>query len=155
VAHDVFREVDEEVRREQLKKLWERYQYHIYAVVFLVVFGVGGWRVYEWWETRRAAEVGTRFESAISLAEGDEHAEAAKAFAGIAAEGTSGYRSLARLRQAAELAHTDRAAALSLYREIAIDGGFEPVLRELAALRAAAILIDDGAYDEARKLLEP
>ena len=152
---DVFREVDEEVRREQLKKLWERYQYLAYAVVFLVVFGVGGWRVYEWWEARRSAEVGTQFEAAINLADSGDHAEAEKAFARIASEGTSGYRGLARLRQAAEVAHRDPDAAVASYRQMADDGSFDTPLRELAALRASAILIDKGSYDEARKLLEP
>ncbi len=44
---DIFREVDEEVRREQLKKLWERYSILIVAVAVLIVAGVGGWRGYE------------------------------------------------------------------------------------------------------------
>ena len=108
---DVFREVDEEVRREQLKKLWERYQYLVYGVVLLIVFGVGGWRVYEWYETRRATETGTRFEIALELGDDGKHDEAEREFARIAADGTSGYRSLARLREAAELARRDPAAA--------------------------------------------
>ena len=32
---DIFQEVDEEVRREQLTKLWERYQNYVFAGVFL------------------------------------------------------------------------------------------------------------------------
>ena len=152
---DVFREVDEEVRREQLKKLWERYQILVYAAVILIVFGVGGWRVYEWWDARRSAEIGTQFETAMSLAESGDHAEAEKAFARIAAEGTSGYRGLARLRQAAEAARRDPDAGVEAYRQIVNDGSIEEPLRELAALRAAAMLIDKESYDEARKLLEP
>ena len=35
--YDVFQEVDEEVRREQLQKLWERYQYYVFAAVILVI----------------------------------------------------------------------------------------------------------------------
>jgi len=37
---DIFREVDEEVRREQLQKLWDRYQNLIIAGVLLIVLGV-------------------------------------------------------------------------------------------------------------------
>ena len=36
---DIFQEVDEEVRREQLKKLWERYGNFIIAACVLVVVG--------------------------------------------------------------------------------------------------------------------
>ena len=47
---DIFREVDEEVRRERLKQLWERHSNLIVAVALLIVLGVAGWRGYDWWE---------------------------------------------------------------------------------------------------------
>jgi len=152
---DVFREVDEEVRREQLKKLWDRYQYLIVGVVILVVGGVGGWRFLEWQQTRQSAEIGTRFEEAITLADAGKHDEAQKIFARIAVDGTPAYRALARIRQAAEQAQTDPAAAVETYKQISADTAIEQVLRDLAAVRASALLIDAGSYIDARKLLEP
>lgn len=152
---DVFREIDEEVRREQLKKLWDRYQYLIVGVVFLVVVGVGGWRVYEWQQTRLADQFGTRFENAITLADEGKHDEAAKAFAQIAAEGTPAYRMLARIREAAEIASSNPAGATEMYRQIAADTSVEQIMRDLASVRAAGLLIDAGSYADARKLLEP
>ena len=44
---DIFTEVDEEVRREQLKKLWERYGNYAIALAFLVVAAVAAWRAYD------------------------------------------------------------------------------------------------------------
>ena len=41
---DIFHEVDEEVRRERLQKLWERYSIYIIALAVLIVAGVGAWR---------------------------------------------------------------------------------------------------------------
>jgi len=41
---ELFDEVDEEVRREQLKKLWDKYSIVIIALGILVGAGVGGWR---------------------------------------------------------------------------------------------------------------
>jgi hypothetical protein len=152
---DVVREVDEEVRREQLKKLWERYQYLVYGVVFLIVFGVGGWRVYEWYETRRATETGTRFEMALEQSDDGKYDEAERGFARVAADGSTGYRSLARLREASELARRDPAAGAASYRQAAGDSSLDPALREVAALRAATLMIDQNSLDEARKLLEP
>ncbi len=61
---DIFREVDEEVRREKLKQLWERHSNLIVALALLIVLGVGGWRGYDWWETRKSAESGAAFEAA-------------------------------------------------------------------------------------------
>ncbi|MBX9774575.1 MAG: tetratricopeptide repeat protein [Xanthobacteraceae bacterium] len=155
MSHDVFREVDEEVRREQLQKLWERYQYLIIGVVLLVVVGVGGWRLYEWHQTRLSAEIGTQFENAMALAESGKHDEAEKIFAQIAVNGTPSYRVLARIRQAAQLAERNPAAAAETYKQISADSGVEQVLRDLAALRAAGLLIDAGSHGDARRLLEP
>ena len=39
---DIFQEVDEEVRREQLKKLWDRYGNYVVAALVLVVAAVRG-----------------------------------------------------------------------------------------------------------------
>lgn len=155
VVSDIFREVDEEVRREQLKKLWDRYGNYAVAAAVLLVAGIAAWRGYAWWEEKKAAETGAAFEVASSLAEAGKRSEAEAAFAKIAADGTSGYRQLARLREAAELAQTDAKAAIAAYDRIAADGSVGPVLRDLAALRAGALLIDAGAFDEARQRLEP
>jgi hypothetical protein len=152
---DIFQEVDEEVRREQLKKLWERYGHYAVAAAILLVAGVGAWRGYEWWEAKKAAESGAAFEAAATLAEAGKRSEAEAAFAKVAADGTAGYRHLARLREAAELTQTDSKAAIAAYDKIAADGAVGQVLQDLAALRAGALLIDAGALAEAQRKLEP
>lgn len=152
---DIFHEVDEEVRREQLKKLWERHGHYFVAAAVLVVLAVAGWRGYTWWEAKKSAESGAAFEAATALSEEGKHADSEAAFGKIVSDGSSGYRNLARLREAAELAQTDKKAALAAYEKIASDTSIAPVLQDLAALRAGAILVDSGAFEEARTRLEP
>ena len=152
---DIFQEVDEEVRREQFKKLWERYQAYIVAAAVLVVLGVSAWRGYDWWETRQAAEAGAAFEAAIELSTQGKHAEAEAAFSKIAADTTTTYRTLALVRAAAELAQTDPKAAVAAYDKVAENSAIGPEMRDLAGLRAGALLIDSGAFAEARQRLEP
>jgi hypothetical protein len=159
---DIFREVDEEVRRERLKKLWDRYQFLVIGGALLIVIGVGGWRGYQWMEARKAAAAGTTFENAITLGEAEKHAEAAAALAAIAKEGTPAYRDLASLRRASELAAhpaelsaDDAKTAVAAYKEVAADTSIAPSLRELATLRAAALQINQREFDDVRKQLEP
>ena len=152
---DIFQEVDEEVRREQLKKLWDRYGNYVVAAAVLVVVVLAAWRGYQWWEAKKAAETGAAFEAAAALAEAGKHADAEAAYAKIVADGTAGYRHLARLREAAQLAQVDAKAAVAAYETIAADASVGPVLQDLAALRAGAMLIDTGSFDEARRVLEP
>jgi hypothetical protein len=152
---DIFREVDEEVRREQLKKLWDRYGNYVVAAAVLLVAVVAAWRAYMWWEAKKAAETGAAFEAATTLAEAGKRSEAETAFAKIATDGTAGYRHLARMREAAELAQGDAKAAIAAYDQIVADRAVGPVLQDLAALRAGALLIDTGALEEAQRRLEP
>ncbi len=152
---DIFHEVDEEVRREQLKKLWQRYGNYAVAACILIVVGVGAWRGYEWWETKKAAETGAAFEQAVTLAEAGKHEEAEAAFAKLATDGSAGYRVLARLREAAELVRTDNKAAVKAYDDIAADKGSGQIIQDLAALRAGFLLVDSTSYGDMRARLEP
>jgi hypothetical protein len=152
---DIFQEVDEEVRREQLKKLWQRYGNYIAAACILAVVAVGGWRGYEWWQGKKAAESGTAFEQAVALAASGKHEEAEAAFAKLASDGTAGYRVLARLREAAQIARTDPKAAIKAYEEIAADGGADQVMRDFAMLRAGFVLVDSSSYGDLKAALEP
>ncbi len=152
---DIFSEVDEEVRREQLKRLWERYGYLLIAACVLLVAAVAGWRGYEWWEAKKAAEAGNAFQAAAALAGEGKNKEAEEAFAKIASTGTASYRMLAKFREAGEMAGRDPKAAVAIYDQLAADGSVGRVLQDLAALRAGTILIDTAPYSEIAQRLEP
>ena len=152
---DIFQEVDEEVRRERLQQLWERHSNLIIALALLVVLGVAGWRGYEYWENQKAAEAGAAFEAAVAQSEADKHAEAQAAFAKVATEGTAGYRTLARFREATELAKTDPAAAAKAYDALAADSSIGRTLQDAAAIRAGLILVDTASLADLTARLEP
>ena len=151
---DIFNEVDEELRREQLKRLWDRYGILIIALAVLFIAAVGGWRGYQWYEAKKAAEAGAAFDAAALLSEQGQHKEAESAFAKIAADGTASYRMLAKLREAASLAHQDAKAAVAIYDAVAADRGLDQMQRDLAMMRAAFLLVDTATYDELRTRIE-
>ena len=151
---DIFNEVDEELRREQLKKLWDRYGILIIALAVLFIAAVGGWRGYQWYEAKKAAEAGAAFDAAALLSEQGQHKEAESAFAKIAADGTASYRMLAKLREAASLAHQNAKAAVAIYDAVAADRGLDQMQRDLAMMRAAFLLVDTATYDELRTRIE-
>ena len=152
---DIFHEVDEEVRRERLQKLWDRYSIYIIALAVLIVAAIGGWRGYEYWQAKQAAAAGVAFESALNLSEAGKHAEAEAAFAKVAAEAPAGYHTLARLRAAAELAQTKRADAVKAYDELAADTSLGATLQDLAAVRAGMLMVDSAPLSDMRRRLDP
>jgi hypothetical protein len=131
---DIFREIDEELRRENLLKLWSRYGRYIIAlgvVVLVVAGGIMAWRDHQLSERRAQS---TRYAAALTLVRDGKDAEAAKVFAAIAQEG-GGYATLATFEEAESLAKSgDKKGAVAAYDRIAGDGRLDPIFRDLAVL---------------------
>jgi len=152
---EIFDEVNEDVRREQLKKLWDKYSILIVAGALLIIAAVGGWRGYQYVEAKKAAEAGVAFDKAVELSEASKHAEAEAAFNSLAATAPSGYRLLARLRAAGEVASHDPKAAAKLYDDIAADRSVAALDQELARVRGAGLLLETSTYPDMLARLEP
>ena len=152
---DIFHEVDEEVRRDQLKKLWDRYSIYLIGAAVLIVAGIAAWRGYEYWVAQKAAAAGAAFEAAVSLSEQGKHAEAEAAFAKIVTEAPAGYRVLARFRAAAELAQVKSADAVKAYDDLNADGSIGSTWQDLAAIRAGLLLVDSAPLADMQRRLAP
>jgi hypothetical protein len=152
---ELFDEVDEDVRRDQLKKLWDQYSIYIIAGALLIIAGVGGWRGYQYLEAQKAAEAGAAFDKAVELSNANKHAEAEAAFNELAAKAPSGYRVLARMRAAGEVASRDPQAAAKMFDDIAADRSVGTEQQNLAKIRAAEMLLDTASYPEMLARLEP
>jgi hypothetical protein len=152
---DIFNEVDEEVRRERLKRLWDRYGILLIALAILAVAGIGAWRGYEWWMAKKAASAGAAFEQAVSLSEQGKQKEAQAAFDKLAAEAPGGYRTLANFRAAAGLVKDNPAEAVKAYDKLATDPSVGATLQDLATVRSGMLQVDTVPFDELKRKLEP
>ena len=151
---ELFDEVDEEVRREQLKKLWDKYSIYIIAVAILIVAAVGGWRGYQYLEAKKAAQAGDAFNKAIELSEQNKQAEAETVFTDLVAKGPYGYRLLSRFRLAAQVEKRDPKAAVQMFDELAADRSIGTEQQDLARIRAGGILVDSASYSDMKQRLE-
>jgi hypothetical protein len=154
IVADIFHEVDEEVRRERLKKLWDRYSIYMIAVAVLIVAGMAGWRGYEYWVAKKAAAAGAQFEAAIALSDQGKQTEAEAAFAKVAAEAPAGYRILARMRAASALAQSKPAEAVRAFDELSADASLGATWQDLAAVRAGLLLVDTASLADMRQRLD-
>ena len=155
LVSDIFREIDEELRRDNLLKLWSRYGKYIIAGVLAVVLIVGGivaWRDHQA-DQRRAQ--GARFTSALALARQGKEAEAAKLFASLAQEG-GGYSVAGAFEQAELLAKSgDRKGAIAIYDKLASDADIDPEFRDLAVLLSVMQSLPEGDPKAAIERLQP
>jgi hypothetical protein len=152
---DIFQEVEEDVRREKLQALWNKYSGLVLAVAILIVLAVAGWRGWEWWQQRQAEAAGVQFEAALRLIADGKTAEADTALAKLETEAPSGYALLSRFARAGALVKTDAAAAVREFDALAADTKAPPLLRDLAQIRAGLVLVDTAPYAELKARLEP
>lgn len=153
---DIIREVDEELRRERLANIWKKYGGLIALVAFLVVAATAGWRGYEYYAGKQAEAASERYVAAQKLAaDATKVDEALAAFDALAKDAPSSYRLLARLSAAAELGQKDVKQGAAAFDAIANDSSVEPLMRELASIRGAALAVDTADVAEMQKRLAP
>jgi hypothetical protein len=147
---DTFiREVNDELRSDQMNKAWKRFGRIFIGAAVLLVVGVAGHRGYEYWHSNNASASGDRFVAALDLAGDQKTDEALAALSEIEKDGTGSYPVLAKLRTAALQAEKgDKAAAIASFQTISKDNAVPVLVRDLAKLRAAFLLVDTAGYDQ-------
>src|SRR4051812_19467922 len=88
-SEQFIREVDEELRRAQLKAIWDRFAPYIIGACVLIVVITAGYRGWVWWQEKKAAEAGDRFMAALSEIETGDKAKGEADLAAIAAQAGS------------------------------------------------------------------
>lgn len=148
---DIFREVEEDVRRERLEKLWKAYGNYAILALVLVFVGIGGWQVWQRHELAERQKVADAFIAAQRITNPQA---AASAFADLARTAPKGYAQVARLSQAsAMLASGQRDGAIDLYKQLAKDDS--GLVGSVARLRAAWALAENASRSELAELLKP
>ncbi len=152
---DIFREVEEDIRRDRLQQLWDKYG------IYLIGFVVGiialtslivGWRAYS---QSQAEDASKAFATAIAEAT-QEGADAAGIFSSLADSSPSGYAALARLRAAGALADAGEVdLAIAAYDAVAADSGADDILRDLAKVKSGTLLVGRTSFDDLAIRLVP
>ena len=138
-----YREVDEELRRDQMRSWWSRYGKLAIAGVILLLAAIGG---FIWWQNHKEAKAGERGETLVAALEeissGDKAAAQAK-LDQLAEASQPGYRAAALLSKAGLAVEAEQFdAAAGLYGQIAEDESFDQPYRDLALVRMTALQID-------------
>ncbi|MET1109910.1 MAG: tetratricopeptide repeat protein [Allosphingosinicella sp.] len=138
-----YREVDEELRRDQMKTYWERFGKLVIAGVLLVLASIGG---YIWWLNQKEVKAGEQ--SATLVAAFDDVTAGRKAAAtakldGLAKSGSDGHRAAALLTKAdLAIESNDLKGAAATYKQVADDSGLAQPYRDLALVRMTAVEFD-------------
>ncbi|MBX3529131.1 MAG: tetratricopeptide repeat protein [Rhizobiaceae bacterium] len=156
MSDDSFiREVNEELRTDNAKALWDRYGAYVVAIAIALVVGTGAWVAWDYWTQSRANTSGDQFSQALDLAKEGKTDEALAVLQTLEAEGYGSYPQLARLRRATVLAQQDKPAeAIAEFDAVVADSSVPEPVRDMARLRAGYLLVDHGSYADVSSRVE-
>ncbi len=157
MSDDSFiREVNEEIRQDQARALWDRFGPAILGLAALVVIGTGAWVAWDHWQTSRANAAGDAFSQALKLArdgKNDEALAALKALEDGRLRRLSDSRAHALGHRSGRQGRLPRARSTrsTLWPPTA---PFPMSIRDMARLRAAFLLVDTGTYADVAQRAE-
>ncbi|MHC2296731.1 tetratricopeptide repeat protein [Rhizobium mongolense] len=150
-----IREVNEELRSDQMKGAWRRFGRYIIAIAVLIVVGTAGKVAFDYWDDNRSSGTGDQFLAAMKLADENKSDEALAALATLEKEGHGAYPVLARMRAASVQAQKgDNAAAIAAFEAIGKDQSVPEAVRDAARMRAGWLLIESGTYEQVSAAVE-
>lgn len=134
----LIQEIDDELKQENLQKLWNDYGVYLLAAAVALVVGVAGFKGWQSYDLKQRAAAAERFVAAQELASADKKDAATEAFSKIAGDAGTGYAMLARFQVAALAAKKGKPAdAVMSYTAIADNSGIEQIYRDLAVVLGA------------------
>ncbi len=156
MSDDSFiREVNDEIRREKAQVLWDRFGPALLGLAILVVLGTAVFVGYRYWDESRANRSGDAFSEALKLANDGKNDEALTALEQLEKDGYGAYPLLARMRAATVKADKgDFAAAVADFDGVAADTAIPQGIRDMARLRAALVLVDNGSLADVSSRVE-
>jgi len=153
---DIFKEVDEDLRRDKFEKLWKKYGFQFIGLavaVVLSVAGVQGWQAYD---LDQRGKLSDRYGAALDLAQGGDTAAGLDAMIDMSEASDSGYAGLAAFEEARlRVESGDTAGAIALWDRIAGESGLGPGFKAAATLFSVLHQIDNGDLSAWRARLEP
>lgn len=144
MSDSIFREVNEELRNERIRALWRRYGLYVIGGAVAIVLIVAANEAWKWWQGSTAGRSSDLLQTALdNIADGDI-AGAEAALDATIAEGSGRYPVIAQFKAASLLASKGQVTeAVAAYDGLAGTADL-PLLRELAQLYAALLLVDAG-----------
>ena len=134
----LIREVDDAVRQDDLLTFWKRYGRLVVGLILAGLAAFGGWLLWQNHQHSQAEKASDAFNRLLVAANGNaiEPAE----LAAVKASGSQGYKSAARLVEAAvAVRKNDRKGAVAIYAAVAADGNAPQPYRDLALVRQTAL----------------
>tara|TARA_Y100001935_G_scaffold246221_1_gene240675 strand:- start:3901 stop:4533 length:633 start_codon:yes stop_codon:yes gene_type:complete len=146
-------EVNEELRRQQLKSIWDRFGIYVIGFAVLIVLSVGGNEIMNYLNNRLSQRESIAFDNALTLIEEGNDSTGLDQLIKLT-ESKTGYKGLAFFRLSSEsLSNGNHQEAIDYLKKASLDKTLTNSLRVFAKIKAGLILVDNGNVSEVDVLL--
>lgn len=153
---DIFNEVDEAIREDQWRALWNRFGGYVIGVALAIVLATAGNQFWKSYQQDQREEAAILYLSGLRALDEDKREAALGQFAKLTEGGHEGYAALALHEQASDaLRHEDAAQSIAVLDSIADNGGISDELRAIASIKAAMLAMDVEEPDAVLARLTP
>ena len=147
-------EVNEELRRQQLKSIWDRFGVYIIGFAVLIILSVGGNEIINHLNNRVSQRESNAFDNALNLIENGNDSVGLDQLIKLT-KGKTGYKGLALFRLSSEsLTNGNYQEAVNYLKKASLDKTLTNNLRVFAKIKAGLILVDNGSFSEVDVLLK-
>lgn len=154
----LLREVDEEVRNDELKALWKKYRFYIISAAVLAILGAFVFEGIKYYKQEVSARDSIAFTRALNAAVAGDMTSSMIDLDAVMKDKATGYAELAALRTVSLLEKAGQGEeAMALLYEIRGTKDFSAPARNVATVAIAQRLMDaeNPDYAEVQKLLTP
>lgn len=154
---DAFiREIDEELKNEQLKRLWDKYGLFVILFVVIAISAVVSFETFKAWKEKRNQEFSDTYAYALNLQNQGRYAEAMEVLDNLIKSNKSIYSEIAEIQKAnVFLEQGKNQEALSILEKVVADEDFNPQMKDIATIKLASFKLDYASQDEIKAMLNP
>ena len=152
---DIFDEVSEELKQDQLKQIWNKYSKYIISVAFILFISVLGYFFYDKWKLEKIEVSSSQFFSGIEKLEKKEFLSSIEIFSKNVDQAHQGYKTLSLFGIAEANFKIGKVDEMVLnYKSIYENQNIDVYYRDLA--RLLSVMKDNvSSFEIQQKILDP
>ncbi len=153
----LLKEIETDLKNEQLKSLWDQYGLFIIIFVALALTAAVSFETFKTWNAKRNQELSNAYAVAVSLQNQGRFDESLSLLQNLAKSQHGVYGDIARLQIANIYFEQDKnTEASDVLQQLAEDSSANPQMRDIAIIKLASYKLDtDASSEEIANLLEP
>ncbi len=154
---DAFiREIDEELKNEKLKKIWDKYGLFIIIFVVLAVSAAVSFETFKAWNEKRNQEFSDTYAYALNLQNQGRYAEAMEVLDKLQKSKKAVYSDIAEIQMANIMMEQNKVEeAIAILENVVKDKDFNPQMKQIAIIKLASYKLDYAPSEEIQSMLAP